>query len=196
MPCTALSTAETRSGDPSACKPVQHARPMDAKRTAGLWTPAALIDGLHVEQRSDLGNDALRRVAAAAGFARAIAGVGGEGPPPSSAGAPPRASRAPQRKPRARPLGGERPKGAVNELRSQRTPLSCLNRSAYAGASSGHTTMRRDAGCGERDSRNVEGQTGPRCRWHDRRRRHAAATRERCSDKPVQPEPVRIASVF
>ena len=40
-------------------KLAQTARPVDAKQTVGLWTPAALRDRLHVEQRLDLTDDVL-----------------------------------------------------------------------------------------------------------------------------------------
>jgi hypothetical protein len=42
---------------PAQRKPVPRARPMDAKRTSGLWTPAALGERLCAEQRLDFVDD-------------------------------------------------------------------------------------------------------------------------------------------
>ena len=59
-------------------KPAQTARPMEAKRTAGIRTPAALreIDASHMAHAVRDGEQALRRNAAAAGFARDNGGMG------------------------------------------------------------------------------------------------------------------------
>jgi len=47
----------------------------------------------------------------------------------------------------------------MNEVRGAHT-FELLDLECNVRASGGHTTMRRDAGCGERASRNVDGQQG------------------------------------
>ena len=62
-------------------KPAQTARPMEAKQTAGLWTPAA--SGIAVctwNHRLNVHDDVLEWDAAAAGFARDTGVRGGRAP--------------------------------------------------------------------------------------------------------------------
>jgi hypothetical protein len=96
---------------PAQSKPVRRARPMAAKQTAGLWTPAAL--GIAVctwNHRLDVHDDVLEWDAAAAGFARAIRGVGGNFPR-LVLQALPRARRRAAAKPTDPPPGGDKVQG-------------------------------------------------------------------------------------
>ena len=85
-----------RSGkrdDPSVSQPAQPTRPMGATRPhryakrcgqgadSGVWEPAALKDGLHARHTLKDSGQAVLRVPAAAGIARAIKGVLGATPP-------------------------------------------------------------------------------------------------------------------